>query len=646
MNNIHKSFAVSAAILMGATSAFAEYTLNVVFPSFPEWMFATPMISLDGGKTGKAMSVIPDKCGWFKYSFESISDISDKVVFYRSNDPDRDDMIGLDGNWESGAEATPIPLATIFEGTGKNELFFVSDEELLLVSTDDGWYDSYPDVEGVCQYSLPQVSYPATAQNIKDLKECGTACFTDTTKFAAILGEKVSGSCEDNSFDRTATNTWAFSKESHSNTCTRTSSYFTMESGSKLSISGASIAWAFIDGKPVALKSENNSETLDLDSQEAKYTPGMIYRLDVFYCDQEGNTPFINIASNLDMSSVFTRSAITAKATKNKTNKALTSYEICYTYSPANTCGINGYSEAVVEICGTEFSTKPEAKDLKITYYLSSGTALSMDKAIELDSAKVYYGGIDLTDYTTPKINKSKLVMDAGRWTLFVKIGDSLKKLASFSVAAEVSVMSESSIATFLSEEGYETAQTPYKFVGEGVVGTLIPLYISAFSKYDGSSMMYPDDAAGISYKIESDQPSVMILAAAKDSTYNVISSEVSRTIGTSGVDTLYAYIDSATFAKEHQGQTSLDVKINVIGAIGDAATIRFKQGEIDKKPNIVLAIKELQARAVQSSYAIYDLKGKVVKRGIATPGSTIPAPGQGTYIIRTNGKSKVVKFK
>lgn len=654
MKSVYKAVAMSTALFAGATSAFAEYTLNVIFPtSFTEWIFATPMISFDGGKTGKAMSATPDKCGWFKYSFESINDISDNVVFYHSNDLDREDMVGLNGNWESGASFTPIPLTKIFKEFDKNELFFVSDKDLLLVSTDDGWYQNYPDVEGFCKYNLPMESYTATAQNIEDLKACGIDCLTDDSKFAAAIGSTNSASCGEGTFNRTTDNNWNYSTEKHENTCTSFRTIFTMHPGQSLQISGASLVWALVDGQPATLQNgANGSSVLDLDSYKDLANQFLVesrnYTLQVFYCDQESTSPFINIQFNLDMASSLSNKAITSRATKDKKDKSISRYEICYAAIAPNSCAPLYASDDNIEICGEDFA-KEEAKDLTVSYYLVQGIYFNKKIAKPLETGKIHYGGIDLTNPYQPAINKKTISLNPGRWTLFVEIDDGSntlqKKIASFLVAGEIAIMPESSVATWFDEDDTVINNIPYQFVGEGIVGTLIPLYVSAIVQYS-PTLMQPSDAVGTSYRIDTDQPSVMILAAGKDSTYDVIGSGIERTIGKSGVDTLYAYIDSATFAKEHQGKTSLEAKIFVNGASDKAATIQFKLGELANKPNIVLAIKELQAKAAQSSYTIYDLKGKVVKRGIATPGSTIPAPGQGTYIIRTNGKSKVVKFK
>lgn len=139
----------------------AKYLYVMIPPDKEDWMSAVPMISMDGGVTGKPLKADPDKCGWYYYVWFN-EEISDNVVLFRDDDPERLDMIGLFGNSED--EATIIPLNTFFETYGVNTLYFVPDVDQWLDPADEGWYMEYPEgVEGVCSYTLAAVIYDTDA---------------------------------------------------------------------------------------------------------------------------------------------------------------------------------------------------------------------------------------------------------------------------------------------------------------------------------------------------------------------------------------------------------------------------------------------------------------------------------------------------
>ena len=146
----------------------AKYLYMMVPPDLVDWMSSATMISMDGGQTGKMMTAAPDKCGWYYYEWLDEA-VTNNVVFYREDaeiDPTtglREDMLGLNGNWEENDNATPIELKTYFEDA--DTLYFVPDENQHLGGDDDiGWYTTFPEgVEGVCEYTLAALIYDTDA---------------------------------------------------------------------------------------------------------------------------------------------------------------------------------------------------------------------------------------------------------------------------------------------------------------------------------------------------------------------------------------------------------------------------------------------------------------------------------------------------
>ena len=163
MNN--RLCVILLAALAGLQMAWAQ-TSKVFYimipPDFTEWMSAVPMLSMDGGVTGAPMTAVEDMCGWFSYSFAE-GEVTDNVVVYRSDDPDREDVIGVNGNWETASAATPIPLS-IFFNMGIDSLFFVPDVEQK--TNEDGFYysaDEVDGIEGYCSYTLAAIIYDTDA---------------------------------------------------------------------------------------------------------------------------------------------------------------------------------------------------------------------------------------------------------------------------------------------------------------------------------------------------------------------------------------------------------------------------------------------------------------------------------------------------
>lgn len=143
----------------------AKYLYVMIPPDYEDWMSSVPMVSMDGGKTGRPLTADPDKCGWYYFVWFNET-ISDEVVLYRDDDTEREDMIGANGNWETAATATPIPLGTVFETYEgiSDTLYFVPDQDQFLAETDNGWYTTFPEgVEGTCSYTMAAIIYDTDA---------------------------------------------------------------------------------------------------------------------------------------------------------------------------------------------------------------------------------------------------------------------------------------------------------------------------------------------------------------------------------------------------------------------------------------------------------------------------------------------------
>ena len=159
---IYENPAKSGETVAASNPPNAKYFFVMIPPNMDEWMSAVPMLSMDGGKTGVPMTAVSEMCGWYSHVFFN-EEITDNVVLYRDDDPDREDMIGVNGNWETAAAATPIALKMIFD-MGVDTLLFVPDEEQK--TNTDGYYYSAAEVEGIegtCAYTMAAIIYDTDA---------------------------------------------------------------------------------------------------------------------------------------------------------------------------------------------------------------------------------------------------------------------------------------------------------------------------------------------------------------------------------------------------------------------------------------------------------------------------------------------------
>ena len=152
-----------AALVCSAAWAGQKHFFMVVPPNMQEWVASAPMISTDGGVTGKPMTAYAYLCGWYEYTFAD-DEVTDNVVIFRDDDANREDMLGMNGNWETGSVASPIPMKMIFD-MGGDSLYFVPDESMK--TNEDGWYfheSEVTSIEGVCSYEMSWIVYDSDAK--------------------------------------------------------------------------------------------------------------------------------------------------------------------------------------------------------------------------------------------------------------------------------------------------------------------------------------------------------------------------------------------------------------------------------------------------------------------------------------------------
>ncbi len=375
--------------------------------------------------------------------------------------------------------------------------------------------------------------------------------------------------------------------------CFESHAKFTQKPGLRFNFRGDDDIWVFIDNKlAVDLGGTHLAAPgyVDLDKFEGlsgKLETGNEYDLDIFFCDRRTTMSNVRIKTNMF---IRQKTDISAKPVKNPANPAEKTYEMCYSKSGDGSCAaaMTGSDEAI-ECCGSEIATKC---GVQIQYYLVQGNQFSAETGMLMENGKVNKGGIDLTNPAAPLVNQDNLQLGPGRWTLFAYIDGKSKKVATFRMTGEVDVMYGTAQA--LDSNGVEVKNGLYKFVDAAMGGEMLPIYVSAMADAEAGAKvplyMMKDDAVGVAYTL--DVPAGLTMYYKNDvGSYVKMASGESRTIGVTGVDTVYAYIAMDMMTSNNQ-----TFQVKVTGRT-NAATIRFYLpvlSFVDAEGNPVTGQKEL----------------------------------------------------
>ena len=338
--------------------------------------------------------------------------------------------------------------------------------------------------------------------------------------------------------------------------CFESHATFTYKPGLRFNFRGDDDIWVFIDSKlAVDLGGTHLAAPgyVDLDKFvgiHGTWVTGNSYPLDIFFCDRRTTMSNVRIKTNM-----FIRQKTAVDVTKSKAAGGGDSYGICFTKTGDGSCAsaMDDAEQKEVKLCGNQLEGHAT-----VSYTLVHGGKYTTDPTLvsipasQMTEKKIYKGGIDLTDYYSPKVNVNKMKeLSPGRYTLFVVIDGKTKKVASFRVSGDVDVLYGDAIAKDTNDakivdasyNGYTYGiQGEYKIVKKAMGGELVPIYITAVSEPESGNLLevLPDDAIGMDYSLSYDNARMKVYA---DAAGTMELPSVSRKIGQSGVDTLYVTV-------------------------------------------------------------------------------------------------------
>ena len=420
--------------------------------------------------------------------------------------------------------------------------------------------------------------------------------------------------------------------------CFESHATFTYKPGLRFNFRGDDDIWVFIGGKlavdlggtHMAAPAYVNLDKIT-DAQNQPFEVGKKYDLDIFFCDRRTTMSNVRITTNMYIQQ---KAAIEVTGHRNPLNPAETVYDtICYTKTGDGSCAAalsgSGKDE---ELCNQAILDA----GLAMSYTLVRGKKYGENVVLGFDKIStpgVYRRGIDLTNFTQPKVDKSNTDLPGGYYTLFVTIEGKYQKVISFQTTGEVNVVYQDGKAISINEDGDPVDRGEYKLQTSAMGSTaerqdIIPVYISnvAANPETGELQIFPDDAVGVGYTLQVTdslgQPTKLVKLYYKNAegAFVKIASGEQRTIGAAGVDTVYAMVDM-----EDLQNPSTPFKISVSGSL-NGATLNFYLPQItfiEKIPEVVGEMATSvrgQTPKADGSYdeywkmSIYDLYLAIVK--------------------------------
>ena len=133
----------------------------IIPPDDAEWKSSVLMWSGDGTYASRQpLKIAPDMCGWY-YAVWMDEQLPKSFIFFRDDDVDLEDAIGLDG-WGANA-LVPIPLDIVYAQYNSNKVYFIADVDLAAESAVEVISPTDPGLEGNCTYKLSAIFYDTDA---------------------------------------------------------------------------------------------------------------------------------------------------------------------------------------------------------------------------------------------------------------------------------------------------------------------------------------------------------------------------------------------------------------------------------------------------------------------------------------------------
>ncbi len=339
--------------------------------------------------------------------------------------------------------------------------------------------------------------------------------------------------------------------------CFESHAQFVYKPGLRFNFRGDDDIWVFIGGRlAVDLGGTHLAApgyaVLDnlTDKNGNPFKEGETYDLDIFFCDRR--TTMSNVRINTNM---YIQQSNGINYTKDTTYSGEgTAYRICYEETGSGDCAsaLSGTSASQkIVYCGDEI----EKKGFSMSYNLYKGSSIFSNGSTTYDSTwfkskgpGVFFGGVDLSNWYRPVINKKTIVgLPSGSYKLVASISGK-KTSWSFRVAGNLDV---------LTKNGKDSTNHVYEVKTSAMADVRIPVYVGAIGEeIDGYLDVDLEGAVGESYSL-SFSDGLLVFADSNGTT--PLTSSDRLTVGAKGIDTVWATIPlSAMTAQTMTGTISV----------------------------------------------------------------------------------------
>mgnify|MGYP003309140899 CR=1 FL=1 len=407
--------------------------------------------------------------------------------------------------------------------------------------------------------------------------------------YPAQKGEFASGTNPD-VYDGTS---WGERIKSDNNQmfCFESHADFIYRPGMKFYFRGDDDIWVYIDNVlAVDLGGTHLAApaAVDLDvfkGEHGAFVTGDRYDIDIFFCDRRTDMSNVRIKTNMYIQQT---SGLKANVSSRGANGEDV-YELEDTESGDGSCQAVAMGGAEKQVwIGDDIINKAHKN---ITYSIETlkGVVIADNLAV---GGTYYNGGINLTSATHPVINKAALMtggLPPGRYNLVIRVEGATGKppKIKFSVSGNLEVLMGNGVALDTLGETCTSSTCPgisdpnYKFVSSAVAGNLIPIYVSAVMPTPNENGLYEMDvltAGGQKYSLNAGSLTVYVKEinpTTGEEVFNSLPMGIERTVGATGVDTLYVSMPMSGMETAVQSYT-----VSIAGHT-NGAVVRFYTPQI-----------------------------------------------------------------
>lgn len=476
--------------------------------------------------------------------------------------------------------------------------------------------------------------------------------------------------------------------------CFESHADFVYNPGQRFAFRGDDDIWVFIDNKlAVDLGGTHLAAPgyVVLDKFVGKsgpLVPGQRYDFDMFFCDRRTTMTNVRVYSNIFFEQ---RNKVEFKKSVNEADGS-SSFEACVIdFHDMDCVSRLGPNPKMDTVCGKDVS--PELVYASYSLMRADGRIVLAED--EMTEAKVYKGGIDLTNRLVPKIDVEKMELGPGSYNLVVTVNGKTSKIP-FTIEGGLDIASRNAYAVQASGNGIDK----YPFVSAVAAGEKVPLYISYIvdpcasdSDCDDPLEFKPEKAEGVSYTLDVPDDLTPYRMNSKGE-YEEIGNKASRIVGKSGVDTVYVSLEDSKKEKTYEigladrtvkakikfnaektetpDDFDVEIKSSSSAKSGSSSSSSSagknssssgkgggkKEYEEFARPSFRVVLtgpftfsivfnEDASKSKKTKKYAVMDLMGGIVEQGATHSSSaSVSLRNAGSYIVRVGHDSRVVNVK